>query len=542
MATTTEAAQPVTVPAEPVARRRWYRRIPVDLRVAALYLLGGLWLTLHLWVDLNGRVLVSFPPDHYLFEFWLSHAARIFTHGENPFFTTQLNYPFGVNVMANTAMFGMTIPLVPVTLLFGPKASFAAMVMLAPALTALGWYFLFSRRLVRSRWAAALAGAFCGFAPGIVAQDNVHPNLAMQLPVPLIVWQLLRLRDRDTPAWKPGLLLGLLVTYQFFINEEILLIAAVGCGLFVLCWSLYNRAEARRCLRRFLAGLGIGAAVGLVLLVYPIWYQFFGPQHYHGFGAFASLFGADLASFTTFPTHSLAGGPDSVKVANNVVEETTFFGWSLVVMLVVWTATLWRRSEVRAAMITAAAFGLGSLGTHLRFGGVTHHVPGPWALFSHVPLLDSVIPSRLTLGMLPLFGLVIALVADKLLAEPADRIGGRLRLLGFAGMVISLVPVVPTPFSVSHRGPVPAFVTQGTWRSYVPPGHSLVLLPIPTGQTGIAAVQWPTSKSGDIPIAGGYFVGPNSQKPDSEGIFGPVPRPTITIFYKIMWTGKAPPI
>src|SRR5205814_7875437 len=131
MATTTEAAQPVTVPAEPVARRRWYRRIPVDLRVAALYLLGGLWLTLHLWVDLNGRVLVSFPPDHYLFEFWLSHAARIFTHGENPFFTTQLNYPFGVNVMANTAMFGMTIPLVPVTLLFGPKASFAAMVMLA---------------------------------------------------------------------------------------------------------------------------------------------------------------------------------------------------------------------------------------------------------------------------------------------------------------------------------------------------------------------------------------------------------------------------
>jgi len=69
-----------------------------------------------------------------------------------------------------------------------------------------------------------------------------------------------------------------------------------------------------------------------------------------------------------------------------------------------------------------------------------------------------------------------------------------------------------------------------------------VLLPIPPGQTGIAAVQWTTTTLGDIPIAGGYFVGPNSQKPDSEGIFGPVPRPTIAIFYKIMWAGKAPPI
>jgi hypothetical protein len=70
----------------------------------------------------------------------------------------------------------------------------------------------------------------------------------------------------------------------------------------------------------------------------------------------------------------------------------------------------------------------------------------------------------------------------------------------------------------------------------------MVLLPIPTGQTGIAAVQWTAATLGDIPIAGGYFVGPNSQKPDSEGIFGPVPRPTLTLFYKIFWTNKAPPV
>ncbi len=46
--------------------------------------------------------------------------TRIFTHGENPLFTPQLNAPDGVNLMANTGLLGLTVPLVPVTLLFGP--------------------------------------------------------------------------------------------------------------------------------------------------------------------------------------------------------------------------------------------------------------------------------------------------------------------------------------------------------------------------------------------------------------------------------------
>jgi hypothetical protein len=354
------------------------------------------------------------------------------------------------------------------------------------------------------------------------------------------VWQLLRLRDRGVAPWKPGLLIGLLVAYQFFINEEILLIAAVGCLLFVLLWAAFNRAEARRCAGRLAVGLAVGGAVALALVAYPMWYQFKGPQHYGGFSAFASLFGADLASFTAFPTHSLVSGPDSVRVANNVVEETTFFGWPLVVMTVVWAAMLWRRTEVRAAMITAAVFGVGSLGDHLHYAGLTRHLPGPWALVSHVPLLNSVIPNRLTLAMLPLIGLVIALVVEKLLAEPHDRVGRGMRLLGFAGLVISLSPVIPTPFGVSTRGPVPAFVTAGTWKSYITPGQTLVLLPIPTGATGIAAVQWTAATLGDIPIAGGYFVGPNPNTPDAEGIFGPPPRPTLTIFYKLALSNAAP--
>src|SRR5947207_10134465 len=158
-------------------RRRWVRRHP-DLTALGAYVVGALWLTAHLWRHVNGRVLAAYPPDQYQFEYWLSHAVRVVTHGENPFFTYQLNAPDGVNMVANTSTFALSLPLLPVTMLFGPALAFGLMVMLAPVSTAVAWYWLFSRRLTDSWPVALLGGAFCGFAPGLISQDSAHPNIA----------------------------------------------------------------------------------------------------------------------------------------------------------------------------------------------------------------------------------------------------------------------------------------------------------------------------------------------------------------------------
>jgi hypothetical protein len=517
--------------------RRWRS----DLIITALFLLGGVWLSGRLWIDLHHRVLSSFPPDHYLFEFWISHTARVVTHFENPLFTTHLNAPLGVNVMANTATFGMTLPLVPITLLFGPQASFAAMVTLAPALTALCWYLLFSRRVTHSRIAAFVGGAFCGFAPGIVAQDNVHPNLAMQAAIPLIVWQVIRLRDREVPFWKPGGLLGLLVIYQFFINEELLLFVALALAVFVIVWWLGNKAEARAVLPRYLKGLAVGAVVALVAIGYPIYYQFAGPQHYHGFGAFSDSFGADLLSFTAFPTHSFAGGGESAKLAGTVVEETAFFGWPLMVMAVVWAAFMWRRAAVRAAAITGAIFIVLSLGAKLHVAGVITKIPGPWVPFARLPLLDSVITPRFALVAIPVMGYLAALTLEGLVEHHHENRPSGFRLLGFAGMAIALLPLVPTPFAAVSRPPVPAFIADGTWHDYVAPGQSLLSLPIPNAATGIQGVQWVSATDDELHIVGGYFLVPDTRK-DDMGIFGPEPRPTIDLITNLALTGHKPSI
>ena len=74
-------------------------------------------------------------------------------------------------------------------------------------------------------------------------------------------------------------------------------------------------------------GLGVlvAALVAFVLVAYPLWWQFYGPQSYdaiiHGHR------GNDVAAFVRFSTESLAGDASSAKeFAWNPTEENAFLG------------------------------------------------------------------------------------------------------------------------------------------------------------------------------------------------------------------------
>ena len=123
----------------------------------AVYLALACWVTSGLWRDMNAFALVNGGSDVHFFEWVLVHATRIFTHGENPLFSPQLNAPDGVNMMANTGLLGLTVPLVPVTLLFGPAVAFTLMLTGGPTATAWAWYHVLSRHIVGRRSAASSA-------------------------------------------------------------------------------------------------------------------------------------------------------------------------------------------------------------------------------------------------------------------------------------------------------------------------------------------------------------------------------------------------
>ncbi|MBL1096033.1 glycosyltransferase [Streptomyces sp. 205] len=251
-----------------------------DRAVAAGYLLLSVVLFHGLWRDPRHRYLIDGGQDQNQWEWFFAVTADNVFALRDPFFTTLQNVPSGVNLMANTTMLGLSIPLAPVTAVFGPAMTWALVLTAGLAATAVAWYWLLLRRFVTSRRAAALGGALCAFAPAMVSHANAHPNFAVLFMMPLIVDRLLRLCEPGGRTVRDGVILGLFLTYQVFLGEEALLLAALGLLFFAVGYAVLRPDVARAVGGPLLRGLAVAAGVALVLLGYPLYRQFFGAQSY----------------------------------------------------------------------------------------------------------------------------------------------------------------------------------------------------------------------------------------------------------------------
>jgi hypothetical protein len=490
-----------------------------------------------LWVHRDVRLLAANLTDHIQFQWFLAGTAWSVSHLHNPLLTDRLNVPDQVNLMGNTSMLGLSIPLTPVTLLFGAPTSFTLALVLTLTGTAAAWYWLLHRHVVRSRLAAFIGGGFCGFAPGMVSQAAGHPNLTAQFLVPLVVWRVISLRERDR-LLRNGVILGLLITYQVFLNEEMLFLTALACAVFVAVYAVQRRQEVAGQLRPFLAGLGVAAAVAGLLLAYPLWLQFLGPGHYRGLPPGVDWFTTDLASYPALARRSLAGSvAGASRVTQSATEENAFFGWPLLIFTIGTVVALWRRPVVRALTATGLVFVLLSLGKTIRFDGHSTGIPGPLRLLRHVPPFDLATATRYALPVIPVVGVLLTLACAELLRiAGSDR---RRQALGLAVVVAVLLPIAPKPLQVTER-PVPAFITSGAWRAYVDDRHTLVTVPVPRNDQ-LAGMRWAALADADFAIPRGYFIGPSSPT-NSRASYDPPRRPTSTLLALVTSTGRVPAI
>ncbi|MBB4957277.1 glycosyltransferase family protein [Micromonospora polyrhachis] len=541
--------------------RWWHRPWWFDAAVIGGYLLVALYVTSRLW---HPERMVHMENDQMLLEWMLARAAQAVTQGENPFYSTQLNAPDGINLMANISVLGFGIPLTPVTVLFGSQTTFVLSLILSLGGTAAAWYLFLSRRLVRSRFAAALGGLFCGFAPGMISQAGGHLHMVAQFLVPAILWIVFSpVTDR---ILRQGVLLGLLVSYQVFLAEEVLLFLVLACGLFTVVHVLADRTGARRLARAFLGRIAVGAGTALVLLAYPLWYQFFGPGHYRGLPFNKESYALDLGSFATSGQQSITGHEQASRLlAPNATEENSFFGLALIVLCAVVAVWLWRRPMVKALAVCGFTFAVLSLGVQVRLDGKLTDLPGPYRLISAVPLIDLAVPARFPLICIPVVAILLALSLDRVFrSTPVSRAGSAgggtppggtpaisatsgegervpVRLLWTGAVLAVLLPLVPTPIRTDPVWPVPEFVTSGQWRSYVPPGRSLVPVPPSGGGEATAGMYWSARTRLAFTAPGGYFIGPTSPD-DPTGRWGPVDRPTAVLLNEVARTGQIPPI
>ncbi|MEV6849836.1 hypothetical protein [Actinoplanes sp. NPDC051411] len=516
------------VPVEPGRRAR-------DLWPLVSYAALSVFVMFRLWLDPNGRVLSGNKDDHGFFLFVMAHGERVLFHGANPFSDDRLNAPGVVNMMANTSVLGLSIPMAPVTHFFGPGVSVVFLLTLGLAGTAAAWYWVLSRHFVRSRVAAWIGGLWCGFAPAMISHSNAHVNFVNAWLVPFIVLQVVRLREPGR-VWRGGITIGLLVVGQVFLNEEVLLFTALALGAFVVAYALSVPRRAMREARQFLAGLGVAVLVALVLLAYPLWWQFTQGGSYRGQPFAPDQYVTDLASLGTFGRQSVAGNVTLARALSvSATEDDTFFGPFGLVMIIVSMVVLWRSLAARATAIAGIAVLVCSLGTKLRVGSVVTPIPLPFGLLRHLPLIDLVSVVR--------FGMVAAVIAGVLLALATDRLtsfSARGRRLFVAGLVLALVPLTPKPLATFDAAPLPAFLADGTWRQYVTGDHTLVTVPLPEVTTGREGMRWAALTGLRIPMPRGYFMGPANPPGDLTGSWTAPPRPTSTMLRDIVFTGRAP--
>ena len=362
---------------------------------AVYYLLAALALTLWLWRDPASRMVAGNPNDADQFAWFFRYDATAVAHWHLPaLVTTAMNAPQGVNVMWNTFMLLPGIVLAPVTLAWGPQVSLTLLLSIGFAGSATAMFAVLRRWQV-SVPGAALGAAVYGFSPALLHSAIGHYDLQFAVFPPLIADAVLRLATGRASARRGGLWLGLLVTAQLFISEEILFDTGLATILLLIVIAASRPRDVAGRIAALAGGLGTAACVMAVIAGYPLWVQFFGPLHENGSPFTTDFFKNDLSGFVVPSSyllfHTAGSAAEASRYQGLLPEYLGYLGWPLIAVLAAGTIRFWRRLPVRASAVAWAVLEVFSLGGTLLASGHEHAL-------DQAPLVLAAEPARAQRG------------------------------------------------------------------------------------------------------------------------------------------------
>ena len=489
---------------------------------AVYYLMAALAVTLWLWRDPASRTVAGNANDADQFAWFFRYDATAVMHLRLPaLVTTAMNAPQGVNVMWNTFMLLPGVLLAPVTVLLGPQTALTVFMTAGFAGSATAMFAVL-RRWGVSPASAALGGAVYGFSPAVLHSAIGHYDLMFAVFPPLIIDAGLRLVLGRVRPVRGGLWLGLLVTAQLLITEEILAGTAVAGIIIVIVLAVSRpRAVLTAPARQAAAGLGLAACVTAVIAGYPLWVQFFGPLHQHGSPFTPDFFKNDLSSFVVPSSYLLFHTPDSAAAAlryqGHLPEYLGYLGWPLLVVLTLATIGWWRRLPVRAAGVSCAVLSVFSLGGTLLFGGHEHAgITLPWYWLQGLPLLSAALPDRFSLLADGAAAVLLAFAADAavpavaaLAARQRSRLasGWRPAAVVMCCAVLAVLPIVPRPLPAAAATPLPPGWSAVFASLRLPASATVLVVPLPMS-TFTEPLRWQADTGEPGALVGGYFIGP----------------------------------
>ncbi len=462
------------------------------------------------------------PAQMTWFLAWTPFAL---SHGLNLFHSNYLSYPHGVNLAENTLAPLLGLLGAPVTLTLGPIAAFNVLLRLAFASSSLSMYALL-RTWVR-RPAAFLGGLAFGFGPYMVTQGQTHLDLVFIPLLPLMVWCLYRLgTGRAQHPTRTGALLGLLAGAQFLIDSELLLLfgftVVVGALVAVVTSPHRFMVLGRSLLSAGIAALGVFVA----LCGYPMSMMLFardrlsGPvqpvdvlQSYH-----SDLAGLVVPTFNQLFNPSKLVAASSAYVGGNLTENVGYWSAPFLGLFILIVVVRRRDVLVRIAGVAAVVAVVMSLGPRLTINTRVSGIPLPEVIFSHLALLNDVVPARFAVVAWLFAILAVVVGAQREWVRPLRDELQHQRFVGaftIALAVASIVMLWPTtPFVTKSAGFPP---DTSSLLSAIPPGASVLVYPYPV-IFDTEAQSWAAQSAMRFKLFGGYAT-----YRTSNGAGSPVP-------------------
>jgi hypothetical protein len=350
-------------------------------------------------------------------------------------FSRDLFHPHGINLLANTSVLALGVPLSPVTWLFGPVLAENVALLLAVPIAVVGMD-LFLRRVTSSRLARVVLSLFYGFSPFVLSSmTESHLMTAWIGVLPLIALGVVDAVGPDPHRAKRGkVLLALALIVQFFLSSELFLLCVLVAVLALVLLGL-NRLvgkgapiDALAAARRLAPPL---AVVALVLAV-PAIYALKGPRSLTGSvwgnGVDRSTWGTSLSDLVV--PHRVSGGIiEASGYLGQPFVKAQLLGWGLLVVAVVAAVWQWRDVVTRVAALTALCCCLLALAP-------AEVAWSPWRPFASLPLLRNVVELRFLV-----FALIAAVVVVARALPRLERLGLPGVAAGVAALAVAVVPV-----------------------------------------------------------------------------------------------------
>jgi len=509
----------------------WQASIVRGLRAAgcqlrnllALALYGGVSLGLFgPWIldRMSTWFLSAQPQDGSLFVWAFNWWPFATSHHYSALYSYAAWAPAGINLAWATTIPAPALALQSLTHSYGPMFSFNVAELAAPALAAWTAYLL-CRRVTRSFFPALIGGFFFGFSPSVIDEiGQGHPSLTLVFLVPLCAYLVVRLLEGSIHPLVYAQLLGVVLTAQFYIGDEILATMTLVGGLCALIGYAAGPAARRRQLLRAIAPTAGGYAIAVILAFPLLNIAFTRPRIIKAIHFSTIQYGAkgagDFLRYITPGRFTEHWGMFGTRWGDN----PWYLGVPLIAVIILFAVTERRRRATWMLVAGLLLILLVSLGDQLSVFGAQIL---PWRLFAAMPVLNIAQPGRLVTYAY----LVIAVIVARWLARssrppqpppepspyppssplwrPTPLPRRSLRPLGWLPVLLAALTILPNYTADVWAQNVPnlTFLASGAYKRYITPGEIVWVLEVHPDRQ----LVWQAETGFYFRLSGGFFGG-----------------------------------